>query len=398
MWSPAAHAQDEPLVERQHQPRVAGVTTYYGTNSHADVILGRLMQTDTLDGMGAQVPLTLASLYVDQRSAGDISGPLAERYGVAIHNTVDGALSLGNNTLAVDGVLLIAEHGSYPRSDTGQVIYPKRRLFTEILEVFDRSQRVVPVFIDKHLADNWTDAKWIYDAARQRGIPLWAGSSLPTTWRYPPRDVPRGAPLREITAVSYGPLDAYGFHALEMVQCLAERRAGGETGVERVRCLKGAAVWQAAREGVYSERLLEACLERQQVSEPLTLEMVRQRVREPVLFHVVYRDGLKANLLTLNGAVAQWSAAWQFADESRPAESTLFWVQEERPFMHFAHLVGGISQLVHTSQSPTPVERTLLTSGLLDALLISHQHNGDWQVTEHLDIRYSSQVDWQQPE
>ena len=64
-----------------------------------------------------------------------------------------------------------------------------------------------------------------------------AGSSLPTLWRYPPTDVKLGEPLKEIVAVSYHRLDAYGFHALEMVQCLAERRKGGESGIKQVRCL-----------------------------------------------------------------------------------------------------------------------------------------------------------------
>ena len=57
-------------------------------------------------------------------------------------------------------MLLVAEHGEYPKSKTGQTVYPKRRLFSQVLDGFDRSGRVVPVFIDKHLADNWPDAKW----------------------------------------------------------------------------------------------------------------------------------------------------------------------------------------------------------------------------------------------
>ena len=89
-----------------------------------------------------------------------------------------------------------------------------------------------------------------------------AGSSLPVLWRYPPADVRAQAPLKEIVAVSYHRLDAYGFHALEMVQSLVERRAGGETGVHSVRCIEGSAVWEAAREKQFDRSLLDAALAR----------------------------------------------------------------------------------------------------------------------------------------
>jgi len=224
---------------------VAGVTTLYRHNSHADVILSRLLQTDTLDEQGQPPSVHLQSMFVDQVGEGDYSQPFSERYGVPIEQTVAHALTLGSDKLAVDGVFVVAEHGSYPRSSTGQVIYPKRRLFEEVFRVFEQSDRSVPIFCDKHLADNWDDAKWLYDTAKRLNAPLMAGSSLPTLWRYPPVDVPRGTKLKEIVATSYGSLDAYGFHALEMVQCLAERRAGGETGIKAVQTFTGPAVWQA---------------------------------------------------------------------------------------------------------------------------------------------------------
>ena len=133
-----------------------------------------------------------------------------------MYDRVEGALTLGTGRLAVDGVLLVAEHGDYPKSKTGQTVYPKRRLFSQVLDVFDRSGRVVPVFIDKHLADNWADAKWAYDEARRRKVPMMAGSSLPGLWRYPPADVRRGSRLAQIVVTSYHTLDGYGFHAVEV--------------------------------------------------------------------------------------------------------------------------------------------------------------------------------------
>ena len=117
----------------------------------------------------------------------------------------------------------MAEHGQYPKNATDNTIFPERRLFNEVQKVFRKIVQVAPVFVDKHLADNWADSKWLHDTAKELKIPLMAGSSLPVLWRYPPVDVKRGAKLKEIVAVSYHTLDAYGFHALEMVQCLAER-------------------------------------------------------------------------------------------------------------------------------------------------------------------------------
>src|SRR5262245_54871992 len=254
-------------IGQEKIPRIAVVTTVWRHNAHADVIGSRLVQGNTLDGKGEFPRLKLVSAYVDQFPANDMSRGLAKEHGFMLYDSVAGALTLGGDKLAVDGVLLICEHGDYPRSATGSIEYPKRRLFGEILKVFESSGRVVPVFSDKHVEDDWTDIKWFYDEARRLKIPLMAGSSLPTLWRFPEADVERGKPVKEIVATSYGPLDAYGFHALEVVQCLAERRkqgdSWGENGVKQVRCLEGEAVWQAMRDGVFDRKLLAEAVTRQ---------------------------------------------------------------------------------------------------------------------------------------
>src|SRR3954451_4565467 len=187
-----------------------------------------------LDGTGRDSPLKLASLYTDQKPPNDISRLLAASHRFPVKSSISDSLTLGTGKLAVDGVLLVAEHGNYPFSATGNHQYPKRRFWDETVKVFRESGRVVPVFIDKHLSDNWIDAKAIYDTARELKIPLMAGSSVPGTWRYPPADVVRDARVAEIVALTYGSTDAYGFHGLEAVQSLAEQRQGGETGVRSV--------------------------------------------------------------------------------------------------------------------------------------------------------------------
>ena len=377
--------------------RIAAVVTEYRHNSHADVIVSRLLLTHTLDEKGERPNLELVSLYTDQVPESDTSRKWAKKFNVPIFKTVEETLTLGAGKLVVDGVLLVAEHGKYPKNATGNTIYPKRRLFDAMQKVFRNTGQVVPVFVDKHLADNWADAKWLYDTAKELKVPLMAGSSLPVLWRYPPADVKRGAKLEEIVAVSYHTLDAYGFHALEMVQCLVERRAGGETGVKQVRCLSGDAVWRAMDEGMFDRKLLDAALKRLKRS-PITRQPkrpLRDLAKSPDMFVIEYRDGLKAFVLTLNGAVNEWGVAWKTAAGTQ--KSTTFWTQEARPYMHFTYLVKGTEKMFHTGQPTWPAERTLMTSALLDALLISKSKDGAAVRTNYLDFKYSTDWDWQQP-
>lgn len=395
----ATRAEQSQPVERA-APRVAALVTAYYHNSHADMIASRLLQGYLLNGTGEFPRMKLASVYVDQFPKNDTSRALAAKHGFRLSPTIADALTLGTDKLAVDGVLLIAEHGNYPESPTGSIIYPKRPWFAEIARVMEASGRVAPVFCDKHLADNWIDAKWIYDEAQRRKIPFLAGSSLPVLWRYPAVDVARDARLQEIVAVSYHRLDIYGFHALEMVQSLVERRAGGESGVAAVQCLEGDAVWEAGRQGRYDRELLAAALSRLK-ERPLPKDKsLEQLVPQPQLFLIEYRDGLKAAVLTLNYVVVEWAAGWRYAatPPGRTAvESTVFWTQEARPFMHFSFLTQGIDRMMTTGQPPWPAERTLLTTGMLDALLQSRGKQGRRIETPELEVRYRSDWNWRMP-
>jgi hypothetical protein len=374
---------------------IAAIVTLYNHNSHADLIVSRLLQTDTLDGKGRDSPLKLVSLYTDQTPEKDISRSLAASHRFRISDTIEDALTLGTGRLAVDGVLLIAEHGDYPKSPLGLPQYPKRRFWEALLKVFRASGRVVPVFLDKHLADNWQDAKFIYDSAQELKIPLMAGSSVPVTWRRPPADVKRGARLREIVAITYHLTEHYGFHALEMVQALAEQRDGGETGLKAVQTLAGDAVWRAFDEKTFDLALFDAAWQR--LSHTFNRgRPLRDVVRAPRLFRLEYADGLRANVLELNDAVGEWSAAWQYADAGG-IQSSLFWTQEGRPGMHFTWLLNGIEQMMLTGSPSWNVERTLLSSGALHALLVSLKEDQRRIETPYLLIPYQPSWRWIEP-
>jgi len=375
--------------------RVAALTTEYRHNSHADVILSRLLLTDMLDGTGKDSPLQLVSLYTDQRPPNDISRLLAASHRFRISTNVADALTLGTGRLAVEGVFLVAEHGNYPRSASGATLYPKRRLWDELIQVFRANGRVVPVFLDKALADNWTDAKHIYDTARELNIPLMAGSSVPGSWRYPAADVERNAVVEEVVVLSFGSTDHYGFHALECLQAVAEQRLGGETGVRAVQCLSGDAVWAAHQAKRFDPELLEAALSRQS-RRPGADRTLKERVKEPILWLVEYTDGLRASVLELNGAVSEWSGAWRYRQDGR-VESTQFWTQEARPAAHFTLLLNGVERMMLSGKPSWNVERTLMSSGLLDALLTSRLEGQVRRETPNLQFGYRPDWRWQQP-
>jgi hypothetical protein len=372
---------------------VAGITTVYFHNSHADVLLSRLLQGENLDSRSRRPDLELVSLYVDQFPKTDMSRSLAARYGFRLCASVEEALTLGTGRLAVDGVMIVGEHGDYPQNEKGQDLYPRKRFFDETMAVLRRSGRSVPVFVDKHLSHAWSEAREMVDEARRLRVPLMAGSSLPGTWRRPPVEIERGAPLKEAVAISYHTLYGYGFHALEMLQCLAERRAGGETGVRRVQCLVGPAVWAAARQGRYDRALLDAALARIPGVDPARIEAA---VPLPTLFLMEYLDGFRASVFTLNPAVGAWSIAWR-QEHVREPQSTLFWTQEARPLGHFTFLLRGIEEMMQTGRPARPIERTLLTSGMMEFLLTSRHQGGAMIETPELAIRYRPGRAWRGP-
>src|SRR5262249_49137816 len=149
------------------------------------------------------------ALYTDQVPKNDLSRQLADKYKVPIYGTIHEALCRGGRTLAVDGVVIIGEHGQYPFNDKGQHLYPRRRFFEETIQVFRNSGRAVPVFSDKHLSYSWENARWMYDRAIELKIPFMAGSSIPTTWRKPAIELEAGSKVEEALAVAYGGLESY---------------------------------------------------------------------------------------------------------------------------------------------------------------------------------------------
>ena len=369
---------------------VAGVTTVYHDNSHADVILGKILEGFAQDG-GPGPDLQLVSLYVDQTPENDLSRGLAQKHGFRLAGSIDEALTLGSHRLAVAGVVIVGEHGKYAETpDTHQIMYPRRRFFDETVASFRRVNQVAPVFNDKHLAYQWADAKHIYDTARAMSIPLMAGSSVPVAWRAPSVAPALGCEFDEVLALGYGPLEGYAFHALEMMQCIAERRQGGETGVASVETVQGPAIWEAQRAGRWSRKLFDAALAS---VPPYRQGKTEELMNDKAAFYLItYRDGLKATLAMAEGVVDQFVFAGAIKGAPEPLV-IWFRMQEAKPFGHFAHLLRAIDEMVHTGRPSYPVERTLLTTGVLDAALHSLAAGQKRLETPQLDVRYEP-VDW----
>jgi hypothetical protein len=375
---------------------VAAIITEYRRWSHAEVIVGKILEGYNYDG-GEGPNLKLVSAFVDQFPDKDMARDLARKHGFTIHDTIEGALTLGGTKLAVDGVLSIGEHGNYPHNDKGQHLYPRRRFFAAIMDTFAKTKRSVPVFNDKHLAATWEDAKWMYDRSLELFVPFLAGSSLPVTWRRPPLQLPRNCELAEAVQVGYGPLEAYGFHALESLQCMVERRKGGETGVQAVQCLQAEAMWQALDQGRWSKRLLEAALALVPAHAAGDIRELTARTQDAAVFLIEYRDGLKAAVAMPNGWVHEGDGgafvfAGQLKGQDKPA-ATHFYLQQPDPFAHFAYLVKAIDATIQTGHAVYPVERTLLTTGILDAAMTSKFEQHRRVETPHLAIRYHP-TDW----
>jgi hypothetical protein len=368
------------------RPRVAAIVTEYRHRSHGDVIVGRFLNGYHTNGVYHEPRTSVVSMYIDQFPANDMSRDISHEHGVPIYPSIADALTLGGPALAVDAVLLIGEHGDYPSNAKGQKLYPRFEMYQEIIEVFRRGGRSVPVFCDKHLSYSWDKAKRMYDTAVELGVPFMAGSSIPVTIRVPALEIPRGSPLTHAVAVGYGGTEVYGFHTLEVLQCMVERRAGGETGIASVETLSGGEVWRwRDGDGRWSAPLLDAALG---VARGVREGTMDENVRRPVLFLLEYNDGLQAAVYLLDGHFSGWTFAGRVADRPEPV-ATQFGSPGIRDLPHFDGLVYAIEEMFVTGRPLYPVERTLLVSGALD-LLMDSLYRGHPLRTPELRVEYEA--------
>ena len=388
-------AADTTAVQAQaappRRPRVAAINSIYRLRSHAYHIAGRFIYGYTRQGFHHQPPFDLVRMYNHQQPENDLGPRTCKAHNIELCRTIPEALG-ADKGMDIDAVLLIIEHGNYPVNELGQILYPRYEFFEQIVEVFKKAGRSVPVFVDKHLSYDHRLAAKMVATAREMKFGLMAGSSLPVTWRRPEIEPPVGTKFEE-AVVSFGfdrgTVEIYLFHALEVLQCMMERRAGGETGVKSVQFLQDEAVWKAGDEGRWSWRLLNAALSR---CASHNVGPIRENVLRPQAVLVEYIDGTKGAVLNLIEQTSEFAIGAKITDRQELV-SSCFYLPAPPGARFFDPLTYNIEKFFATGVSPYPVERTLLTSTMTD-LAMRSLHAGCKVVADPaLGVKYDAPTD-----
>ena len=386
---------------RAAEPRrkkIALLGTVVHKHSHAQHFIDRFLLGYTWGGEWRRPDVDLVSLYIDQFPEGEFARATAKRHGVPIYPTIAESLTLGGSQLAVDGVVIIGEHGDYPKTEKGQTRYPRYKFFKEVVKVFESSGRSVPVFNDKHLSTDWAECIEMVDDSKRLDFPFLAGSSLPVTKRMPAIDLPHGTPLAESVCAAYGGMDSYDIHGLETAQCMSERRQGGEVGINSVQALRGEKLWNHVAQREATQRLLVAALTRSHnlpeengyTTDAVTFDWARQVFPDGWGYVVEHRDGLRTTLFML--PIRDFNYAGLNRDTGEITSCQMYLPMPTHGSStadFFNPQIRHIERMIAENRAPYPVERTLLTSGMTLAGVESF-HRGEQLVeTPEMEVKYT---------
>ena len=104
-----------------------------------------------------------------------------------------------------------------------------------------------------------------------------------------------------------------------------------------------------------------------------------------------YRDGLKATVLKVGSDSNRWNFACRLKGESKPRATAYF----NSPWGNrglFKALSHAIQNLFTTGEEPYRAERTLLTTGAVEAVMQSYEHDRLIE-TPHLEFEWQP-TDW----
>jgi hypothetical protein len=368
------------LVASEGEPRkrIAFLGSVVFKHSHAQHFLDRHALGYTWAGKWQKPRCDIASVYIDQQQAtGDLSQQRINKYRLTQVKSIADALTLGTSKLAVDGVVIIGEHGEYPVNEMGQKRYPRYEWFKEVVRVFESTGRSVPVFNDKHLSTEWSECEEMVADSQRLGFAFLAGSSLPVTWRMPAIDMPIDTPLRESVCVCYGGVDSYDFHGLETAQCMSERRRGGEVGIRSVLALKGERVWsELERSGrEETQKLFVAALTRSHnlpveegyPRDAVSYEWARKAMADSTTaYFIEHLDGFRTSMFLC--PISDFNYAGLRSDNGQIISCQMYLPMPGSSATtadFFNPLARHIEQMILVGETPYPVQRTLLTSGMV---------------------------------
>ena len=398
------NAQESPVVPNASTTRekFAAITSAFTMRSTADNIVTRLLQGYWIGNDYHEPQCDVISLYEDRKETTSLGPRMSEVYGITLAHSVSDALTLSRGSLAIDGVVIACDDEYADAAVARSSRDLKFRLFEQVVEVFRKCGRSVPVFCAGRLAAGWDQAKQMQQWSKELSFPLMSGTSTSVTFRRPDldyplphdfddaslgdrahHDFPLGVDFDEgLVVCPSGPSAV--FCSFEILQAFLERRRTGETGIRSLECLVDEAVWKSARDGRWSTELMRSALGRAEALQGGRPEDAQY----PAVCLVEYNDGTRSAILSLGGIVNEYLAAFRLKGR-REIDSTLCYTPAGSA-NDFSMLAEGFLQMVITGKSPYPVERNLLTTGaFLQWLRISGQNGGRIE-TQELHIAYAA--------
>ncbi|SDZ81785.1 hypothetical protein SAMN05443550_10187 [Pedobacter hartonius] len=357
------------------RPRIACLVSYWGApRSHADWIITKLLDGYWWDGAHTPSRVEVVAIYIHQLPDSGLGQKIAKSKNIPIFKTATEAVTLGGKELAVDGVVIVAEHGEYPTNLKGQWMLPRWWIYQQVVRVFEQSKRSVPIFNDKHLSYNWDEAKWMFDKSRELDFPLTGGSSIPTYYRTPEVELDIDTHIKTSIVVGDTADEGALFHCVDVLQAFVERRKDGETGVRSVQCIRGPETWKWVESNPWAGKLLES------VRIKFDLKPGHfQESKSPNVCIVEYNDGTKAAVISGHGV--GWTYAAEIQGHKDPTIiSILGW---PGPFAQY-HASNSqphwITEMMVTKKEPFNAERLLLSTGIVSYNMDSNWENGRYSA------------------
>jgi hypothetical protein len=376
---------------QQARPRIAVLASYWGaTRSHADWIVNKLIDGYWWNGTYTPSRVDVASIYLHQHDESQLAQKVAKAKGIPVYRSVSEAVTLGGKELAVDGVVIVAEHGEYPVDLKGHWLLPRWLLYNQVVRVFEQSKRSVPVFNDKHLSYDWDEAKWMFDKSRELNFPLTGGSSIPVYYRQPEIELDIDTPVRNSIVMGGTADEGAIFHAIDVLQGFVERRKGGESGVKTIQSIRGPETWKWVERNPWASKLVDAVAK----SFAVTPESLKQGDRANMCL-IEYNDGTKAAVLPGRGV--GWTYAGEIAGRNEATVvSMLGWAGPFDQYHASNAQPHWITEMMVTKKEPFNAERLLLSTGITNFYMESNWENGKFSPvgrrleTPFLNIKYKS--------